>query len=324
MVTRADVARLAGTSTAVVTYVINNGPRPVAAHTRQRVLRAIEELGYRPNVLARALQAGTTQTVGLVVPDNTNPFFAELAHSVEDVLFASGYSLLLSNSADSPERERQHIRVLLDRQVDAILLISLAGAPEVDEIIGAKKPAIVLHRVPRESAASSICIDDEQAAADIVQHLRTDHGIDEIAMISGPPGSPVAVERERGWARVTGGAGRLVNEPFSLAGGYAGAAHLLERPDRPRALFATNDQQAIGAIKAIADLGLRTPEDVAVVGFDGTTESKYSVPALTTVIQPARLIAETAFEILRTPPDVAPIRRVLPHRLALRDSCGRH
>lgn len=324
MVTRADVARLAGTSTAVVTYVINNGPRPVAPHTRERVLRAIEELGYRPNVLARALQAGVTQTVGLVVPDNSNPFFAELAKSVEDVLFSFGYSLLLANSADSPERERQHIRVLLDRQVDAILLISLVDAPEVEEIIGAKKSAIVLHRVPRDSAASSICIDDEQAAADIVTHLRADHGIDEIVMISGPPGSPVSIERERGWAHAIGGNGGVVNQSFSLAGGYAGAIRLLEGSTPPRAVFAANDQQAIGAIKAASDLGLRVPADIAIVGFDGTTESKYSVPALTTVAQPSRLIAETAFEILRIPPGDAPVRSVLPHRLVLRGSCGRH
>lgn len=324
MVTRADVARLAGTSTAVVTYVINNGPRPVAPHTRERVLRAIEELSYRPNVLARALQAGTTHTVGLIVPDNSNPFFAELANALEDVLFTAGYALLLSNSADSREREHQHIRVLLDRQVDAVLLISLGDAPEVDEIIAAKKSAVVLHRVPEDSAASSIGIDDEQAAFDIVEHLRVNHGIAEIAMISGPPESAVSIQRERGWARANTGERRVVHQAFSLAGGYAGAVGLLDAADRPRAVFATNDQQAIGTIKAAADLGLRVPEDVAIVGFDGTAESKYCVPALTTVVQPSRLIAEAAFEILRTPPGETPIRRVLPHRLVLRDSCGRH
>jgi len=324
MVTRADVARLAGTSTAVVTYVINNGPRPVATQTRERVLRAIEELGYRPNVLARALKAGTTQTVGFVVPDSRNPFFAELAHALEDVLFASGYALLVSNSADSLEREREHVRVLLDRQVDAVLLISLAGAAEVEQIIGAKKPAIVLHRVSGDSSASSICIDDKQAAFDIVHHLRADHGIDDIAMISGPPGAAVSAERERGWARAVTGDGRVVHETFSIAGGHAGAMRLLADAGRPRAVFAANDQQAIGVLKAAADLGLRVPDDVAVAGFDGTVESQFSVPSLTTVVQPSRQIAEAAFEILRTPQADTPVRRMLPHRLALRDSCGRH
>jgi len=324
MVTRADVARLAGTSTAVVTYVINNGPRPVAPQTRARVLRAIEELGYRPNALARSLKAGTTRTVGLVVPDSRNPFFAELAHALEDVLFAAGHALLLANSADSPEREREHVRVLLDRQVDAVLLISLAGAAEIEEIIGAKKPAIVLHRVRDNSSASSICIDDEQAAFDVVHHLRAVHGIDDIAMISGPSEAPVSAERERGWARAVTGDGRVVHEAFSIAAGHAGAMRLLAGAGRPRAVFAANDQQAIGVLKAASDLGLRVPADVAVVGFDGTAESEYSVPALTTVVQPSRQIAEAAFEILRTPQAELPVRRVLPHRLALRDSCGRH
>jgi LacI family transcriptional regulator len=323
MVTRADVARLAGTSTAVVTYVINDGPRPVAPQTRARVLRAIEELGYRPNALARSLKAGTTRTVGLVVPDSRNPFFAELAHALEDVLFTAGHALLLANSADSPEREREHVRVLLDRQVDAVLLISLAGADEVEEIIGGRKPAIALHRVRDDSSASSICIDDEQAAFDIVQHLRAAHGIDDIAMISGPPEAPVSIEREHGWVRAVGD-GRVVHEDFSIAGGHAGALRLLTRARRPRALFAANDQQAIGALKAAWDLGLTVPDDVAVVGFDGTAESQFSVPALTTVVQPSRPIAEAAFEILRTPQADLPVRRVLPHRLALRDSCGRH
>ena len=322
MVTRADVARLAGTSTAVVTYVINNGPRPVAAGTRERVLRAIDELGYRPNLLARSLKAGSTKTVGLIVPDIGNPYFAELARALEDVLFGAGYSLLLSNSADDLERERQHIRALLDRQADAVLLISLAGAPQVDEIIGSKRPAIVLHAVPQDSAASSIYIDDEQAAFDIVRHLRTAHDIDDIAMICGPSEASVSSQRARGWARAIGGDGRLVHESFSLVGGYQAAIRLLAGADRPRALFAANDQLAIGAIKAVAELGLRTPQDVAVVGFDGIAESRFTLPGLTTVVQPQRQIAEAAFEILSIPPTYPPTRRMLPHRLALRASCG--
>ena len=327
MVTQADVARLAGTSTAVVTYVVNNGPRPVAPKTRERVLRAIEELGYRPNVVARALRAGTTHTVGLVVPDNTNPFFAELAHAVEDVFFASGYSLLLANSADSVEREKQHVQVLLDRQVDAVLLISLTGEPAVEEILRAGKRALVLHRLTQGSPASSISIDDEQAAYDMTAHLRDAHGITGVAMIAGPEGAPVSVERERGWARADGDAGvrsQLEHAPFSLRGGYQAATALLTGSHRPDAIFAANDQQAIGAVKAAADLGLRIPEDVAIAGYDGTAESAFTVPSLTTVVQPSREIAEAAIEVIRSEPTDPPTRRILPHRLELRDSCGRH
>jgi LacI family transcriptional regulator len=325
MVTRADVARLAGTSTAVVTYVVNNGPRPVAPETRERVRRAIEQLGYRPNVVARALKVGTTQTVGLIVPDNTNPFFAELAHAIEDVFFVAGYSLLLANSADSLDRERQHLRTLLDRQVDAVLLISLSGEPAIGEIVRADKRAIVLHRVPQDSLASSICIDDEQAAYDIATHLREAHGITDTAMITGPDASPVAVQRARGWSRAVSDTGAdLRHAPFSRRGGYQAATALLTGNRRPGAIFAANDQQAIGVIRAAADLGVRVPEDVAVAGFDGTTEAGYTVPSLTTVVQPSQQIAEAAFEILRGAATDPPTCRVLPHRLELRDSCGKH
>ena len=126
MVTRDDVARMAGTSTAVVSYVVNNGPRRVSEKTRAKVLAAIDELGYRPNGFARALRSTRSRLLGLVLPDNSNPFFAELARVIEDEAFRRGYLLLLGNSTENDERQAAYVREFLELRVEGLLLISAA------------------------------------------------------------------------------------------------------------------------------------------------------------------------------------------------------
>jgi LacI family transcriptional regulator len=327
MATRADVARRAGVSTAVVSYVLNGGPRGVSAEARARVLEAVEALGYRPNGVARALRARRTQSIGFIVPDNSNPFFAELARAIEDESFARGYALLLGNAGEDPEREGSYIKTFLQRQVDALLLISVASAPEMTAL--EERATVVLDRSLPGSAVGSLVVDDEGGALEGVRHL-VGHGHRRIGLIAGPDDVAAATERRRGWSRALEEVGVAASErlvvasAFTRGGGYAAAGELLARRPRVSAVFASTDVQAIGLLRAAADAGLRVPEDLAVVGFDGIEESAFTVPRLTTLEQPVELIAQRAVKRLvdRDDEGADTLHEVLPVRLAVRGSCG--
>jgi LacI family transcriptional regulator len=324
MVTRADVARLAGTSTAVVSYVLNDGPRPVAPSTRQRVLDAVEELGYRPNQIARALSNRRSNTIGLIVPDICNPYFAELARAIEDEAVARGYLLLLGNSAGSAVREAEYARTFLERQVDGVLLISVQEDPDLASFHDQGIRVVVLHDVSDAQAASTIAIDDEAGTYTATAHL-IEHGHRDLAFVNGTTEFAVAVQRQRGFDRAVrasrGVRGRTVTADFTRAAAYEAALKLLAGPSRPTAVVAASDEQAFGVMAAAHRLGLAIPEDLAVVGFDGTAQGEYSNPPLTSVCQPVADIRRLALDLV-TGIDEAPAHHVLPHALVLRHSCG--
>jgi LacI family transcriptional regulator len=327
--TRDQVAKRAGVSTAVVSYVLNNGPRGVSAEARARVLEAVEALDYRPNAVARALRARRTHTIGLIVPDNGNPFYAELARAIEDESFSRGHALLLGNSGDDPAREESYIQTFLDRQVDALLLISVSTAPDLSALEGRATRAVVLDRSLPGGTVASLVVDDEGGALEGVRHL-VEHGHRRIGLITGPGDVAAAQERRRGWSRALQEAdlpasdGLVVRAAFTRSGGYAAAHELLARRPRVSAVFVSADVQAIGLLRAVTEAGLSVPDDVAVVSFDGIEDSAYSVPTLTTLQQPLDRIAERAVERLLDNVDGedGPLHEVLPVRLVVRRSCG--
>src|SRR5882757_8802005 len=172
MATRRDVARLAGTSEALVSYVLNGGPRRVAPPTRERILAAIDQLGYRPNAVARSLKTSRTMTIGLVVPDNSNPFFAELARVIEDVGFASGYTMLLGNAMGDDAREAAYIRTLLDRQVDGLIVVPAHGPRSwITELSDQAVPRLVLDRELELPGATQVLTDNEGGGYQATSHL---------------------------------------------------------------------------------------------------------------------------------------------------------
>ncbi|WP_219825704.1 LacI family DNA-binding transcriptional regulator [Nonomuraea typhae] len=325
------MARLAGTSEAVVSYVLNNGPRNVAPHTRERVLRAIDELGYRPNVVARSLRTSRTHTIGLVVPDNANPFFAELAREIEDVAFAHGLTLLLGNAMDDDEREAAYVRTLIDRQVDGLILIPAHG-PRTwrSQLAASGVPCIVLDRALDDTPASHLLLDNEGGAHEATRHLLS-HGRRRIGCVAGPEDIHPTVDRVAGWSRALTEAGLdpsampLAHGPFGRRQGYLSGRALLAAEDRPTALFVTSDEQAIGVMRAAAELGLTVPGDVALCSFDGIAASSYTVPALTTMRQPIEDLGRRAVELLAAKigdPDSGGRRVVLTATLIKRGSCG--
>ncbi|MFG3053026.1 LacI family DNA-binding transcriptional regulator [Kitasatospora sp. NPDC048239] len=336
-VTRDDVARLAGTSTAVVSYVINNGPRPVAAATRAKVLAAVEELGYRPNGVAQAMARRRSNLIGMVVPDARQPFFAGLAHMVEQAATERGRLLLIGNSDYANEREAHYIRAFLGMQVDGLILVtqdpSAPGITGFDATDGTR--VVLLHHRAESPDGVAVVADDEGGAQQAVRHL-LDHGHAEVHCFGGTfalsPSDPVT-SRTAGWAAALADAGlpaggrpieeQLTTAPFDRVRAHAVARTLLARPDRPTAVFCATDDQAIGLLRAADDLGIRVPEDLAVAAFDDIAEAVIAGPALTTVGSPQDAMARTAVDlVLGIEPEAGAGARTFPAHLVVRRSCG--
>lgn len=324
--TRADVARLAGVSTAVVSYVVNDGPRPVAAETAARVREAIELLGYRPNPSARALKLGTTGVLGLVVPDSSNPFYAEFALEVEQAATARGLALLVASSNSDLELESRLLADLAARQVDGLLVAGAAG-PERLTGPGARRlatPVVHLDCARPVEGYSTLTSDSQSGARALVDHLLSVHGHRTVALLMGTHGQPWPDGREVGWQTALNDAGAsdgpLVRAPFSRRGGYEGGLRLLSGRRPPSAVFASSDLQGVGLLRAAHELGIAVPDQLAVVAYDGTQESEYCWPPLTCARQRVSDMAAAAVEIIAR--GEQPGHRVFDVDILIRQSCG--
>lgn len=326
-VTRADVAREAGTSVAVVSYVVNDGPRRVAPETRERVLRAIETVGYTPDPIAKALASGVSGAYALVVPDVSNAFFAELAHRLQEAVAGADKVLLLGDAAESPEREARLLRTFAARRVDGVLVVGVGPRPDLAPLLDAGVPVVVLDRADAAVPVSSVSIDNAAAARAATEHL-IGHGHSRIGIVAGPAGLPTAQERARGWRAALEEAGLparpewMREAPFTRRGGREAAGELLAGPDAPTALFVSNEQQAVGVLAAAHALGVAVPEDLALFTIDGTDDSEFSAPGISTAVQPLDRMARSAVGLLR--PGGAPEHVVHDFALRIRGSCGAH
>jgi LacI family transcriptional regulator len=326
--TRRDVARLAGTSTAVVSYVINNGPRNVSPERRARVLAAMAELDYQPNAIARSLSSTETRTLGMIVPNINNGYFAELALAVEEAALARGRLLFLGNSNEAPEREAAYITSFLRQRVDGVIIIGVARASSVRAVLDAALPVVVLDRALEGSEACTVSIDHHGAAFAATTHL-VEHGHRSIACLTGLLDQSVAEQRLQGWADALRHAGidpstqMTQRAPFSLEGGMRGYEALAaDGADRfPAALFVATDEQARGVIAAAGRSGRNVPHDLAIVSVDGTREGEFSNPPLTSIRQPFSSLADAAIEaVLGEREGEGNI--VMESALCVRRSCG--
>jgi LacI family transcriptional regulator len=311
-----DVAKRAGVSLGTASRAINGNPA-VSPQLRDRVLAAAAELNYRPNALARALRSSRTHSIGLILPDVSNPFFGELAKRVEQVAAGIGYTVMLANSNDDQKAEADYIRILVGRQVDGLLIVpseQTRHLPREDKV-----PIVVVDRPIR--GYPLVASDHRAGAVAAVQHLVA-LGHRRIGCIAGPRHLSVARERYEGYRSVAApiyreqhfdfGADTIIAR-FDYESGYDAALRLLARPDKPTAIFASSDQQAIGALRAAADLDLRVPDEVSIIGFDAISLAKLVTPRLTTVAQPIAALADIAVRtVLRLRQDGAKAER---HRL---------
>ncbi|HET6621663.1 MAG TPA: LacI family DNA-binding transcriptional regulator [Dongiaceae bacterium] len=311
-----DVAKRAGVSLGTASRAINGNPA-VSPQLRDRVLAAAAELNYRPNALARALRSSRTHSIGLILPDVSNPFFGELAKRVEQVAAGIGYTVMLANSNDDQKAEADYIRILVGRQVDGLLIVPSEQTRHLPR--EEKVPIVVVDRPIR--GYPLVASDHRAGAVAAVQHLVA-LGHRRIGCIAGPRHLSVARERYEGYRSVAApiyreqrfdfGADTIIAR-FDYESGYDAALRLLARPDKPTAIFASSDQQAIGALRAAADLDLRVPDEVSIIGFDAISLAKLVTPRLTTVAQPIAAIADIAVRtVLRLRQDGAKSER---HRL---------
>jgi LacI family transcriptional regulator len=323
-----DVAALAQVSVGTVSRVINDRP-DVTPQLRARVEAAMLELAYQPNVLARNFRLQSSRTIGVVVPDITAPFFAELIKQIEAAAVLADYTVLVGNSANRADRESRYLARLRERVVDGLVF---APSTEAAEVAPGDRTRVVV--VDREiPGLDLVACDHEAGAREAVRHL-LGLGHRRVACISGPRDVPVFRQRFAGYreamAPVLAQEGIDPDayarfEPLAGQRGLESAHELLAADSPPTAIFATSDQQAIGVLRACADRGLRTPEDVSVVGFDDIPLAELTQPRLTTVRQPTeeigRLVIERLMSRLDHPFQPAQ-RHVLPGELMIRASSG--
>lgn len=318
MATIKDVAALAGISYTTVSHVVNRS-RPVSEPVRLKVEAAIAQLGYVPSGVARSLKARSTRTIGMLIPNGINPYFAELARGIEDHCERNGFCVILCNSDDNPEKQRNYLRVLLEKRVDGLIVSSVDGDVGIaGGLAEVRTPLVVVDRELDSVPADTVRIDHEQGAWLATRHL-LELGHERIACISGPTATPVADMRLAGYRRALREAGLdpepgwMVNSEFTSPAGYQAAVHLLEGM-KPTAIFAGNDVIAIAVLRAAAERGILVPGQLSVVGFDDIQISRYVYPALTTVGQSIRQLGETAAEMLLRriiSPDSLDVRRLL-------------
>ena len=326
-----DVAARAGVSVTTVSHTLN-ATRFVSDAAKAKVHEAAHALGYVPSEVARGLKHNTTRTLGMLVPNNSNPYFAEIIRGVEHHCYGAGYSLLLCNSNDDPQQQADHLRVLAERRVDGIVLVA---SGDDDSIVAACKDLrLPLVLVDREIDAIDVDLIEVDHAAG--GELATAHllslGHARVACIVGPADLRPSQQREAGWHRALAAAGivpradEVVRGDFGPQSGAAAMRRLLQSASRPTAVFVCNDMMAIGALHAAHEAGIDVPGDLAIVGFDDIELAAYTSPPLTTVAQPKEAIGTGAVGLLlerlrdgRT----APRRAILQPELHRRASTAR-
>ncbi|WP_419805210.1 LacI family DNA-binding transcriptional regulator [Terriglobus sp.] len=329
-----DIANALDVSLVTVSKVLR-GKTDVSAETRDRILRKMEELNYKPNMIARGLASGRSLTVGLIVPDIADPFFAELARSLGAHLRRSQYQLLLASADESAAVEQHEIENLLQRGVDALLIASCqTNATGLDAALRHHTPCVLLDRMLPGTQANFVGTDDVLAGRLATEHLFSLRRR-RIAHI-GSEGTSTATDRLRGYREALA-AGRIPPDPAltitcDLHGGrpdllgHDAMRQLLERPEHPDAVFCYSDLLAVGAIRAAREMGRRVPEDIAVIGCGNLPLSAYLEVPLSSIDQGTAELGEhasqLALELIGSKVPPAPKSLLVPPRVVVRASTG--
>lgn len=296
------VAAAAEVSVATVSRVVRGHP-DVSPETRDRVQRVIEEVGFRPSPLARALVSGTSRTLGLLVGDITNPFYPELAKRVEQAAADAGYVVVICNTMEDRETTRQAVQRLLDLRVGGLIHSSVGlDEPDVEALVGSDPPVVYVNRQPQNPRASFVVSDNDRAGSIVAEHL-LEKGHRRIGLLAGPSFSSVSRARERGFlaameahpeptrplVEATDFSSRMVRDIVTA---------WLAADDPPTAIVGVNDMVAIRALELLLESGRRVPEDVAVAGFDDIELARLKLIDLTSVAQDTDYLARESVRLV--------------------------
>jgi len=302
MATIKDVARIAGVSVASVSRVINKGPK-VSKLTIEKVNKVMKDIGYTPNANARALVTQKSMTIGVVIPDLTDPFFASLASAIDKIARLHNMQMLLSTAQQSVESERAAINLLIEQRCQSIVMHSKKIPDEELQVLCKKIPGLVLiDRVINEIKDKCVWLDNEEGGKIAARHLMSlSH--QQVACISSKYQIEDPTLRLTGFSQELNKAGLSIDKQLieyadpNQQGGEIAAQHLLASGKPFSAIFVYNDAMAIGAISTLEDNGYKVPNDISVIGFDDVLISRYSRPKLTTLNYPIEEMAQQAAEL---------------------------
>jgi LacI family transcriptional regulator len=302
MTTIRKIADIAGVSSATVSKVINGKDKHISSETRERILRIVEREGYIPNGIAKSLRIKNTRTLGLILPDVTNLFFSEVAKGIEDAAAKRGYSVILCNSDNNDDKEKMYLKILQEKMVDGIILTS-SHSNIGSELEHVPVPIVLIDRdVQTDKPVGRITVDNELGGY-LAAKLMLDKGCRSIGHITASLEYKPSAERYNGLIRaleeygITMLNGNIFTGLFTIETGYEGAVRLMSS-SKVDGIFCGNDLIAIGAMKALKEMGMRIPEDIRLVGFDDIALAKYTDPPLTTVRQPIYSLGENAIRVL--------------------------
>ena len=331
MATIYDVARRAEVSPATVSRVVN-GRANVDAGLAERVRRAMRDLDYRPNAVARNLRRSRTSFWAVIISDIDNPFFTTMFRGVEDVAQPAGFSVLLCNTDNDPAREEQYVNGTMSEQIAGVIISPTPSSPHVRRLMDAGVPVVVIDRHLPDTPVDTVLVDNEHGAEMATRHL-IESGYRRIACLTGPADLFTADRRLAGYRRALAAAGRPYDEGlvrysnFQQDGGYRAMASLLDGDTRPDAVFVTNNLSTVGAVACAFDNGIELPDDMGIVGFDDLPWAKLMRPALTTVAQPTYEVGRSAADLLNhrmADPGRPPTTLTLRTELKIRNSSIPH
>ncbi len=329
-VTINEIAKRAGVSKATVSRVLNNS-KPVSDDVKKRVLMVIEDANFKPNAVARSLSLKKSHLIGIIIPDLSNPVFSRIIAGIESYIRSLDYSLLITATDFDSEMKIQHMRILKDKGVDGLILVTDHGNAEFYQaMLDFEKPIIMIGSDSYIDSIPVIRIDNYKAACEATQYL-IDLGHKKIGMIRGPLTDPQSgKQRFEGFKdtliKATLYQENLITEGwYSFDDGYHGMETLLSKTQNVTAVFCACDLMAVGAIKYVTQQGLNVPSDISVLGFDDVDIARMYAPSITTVKQPfeenGRLAIETLVTMIEDKEHLIPFKhQILEHQLVVRES----
>mgnify|MGYP001560060032 CR=1 FL=1 len=300
--TMRDVARLAGVSVATVSAVIN-GTATVSERRTLKVREAMQALDYHPDNIARSLKVGRTRVIGMVIPDITNAFFPEVVRGVEEAARAEGYSVILCNSNEDPEQERQHLSTLFSQRVDGVLIACSDAFTAYDSLLRRRFPVVFVDRIPQGLTCDGVATDNVEASYRATRYL-IELGHRQIAFIAGELRLSPHAGRLDGFRNAMQESNLAIRDEYLRMGdlciqrGYEAGMAMLRLSTPPTAIITSNNRMLLGLMRCIAERNVGCPAEVSVIGFDDYVWTEHFTPRLTVVAQPTHEIGQRAMALL--------------------------